>query len=108
MSDAEMHLWTGRTYDEFEAILEQTPSLSETCNQPKTALGIYLTKLRTGDSDERLATLFNISRRKLERSVPLVRECLSNDYVVLHCYNTCHHTGNTRNTPTHNLKFEIS
>lgn len=49
MPNEEMRLWTGRTYDQFEAILEQTPSLSERYNQPRTALGIYLTKLRTGE-----------------------------------------------------------
>lgn len=67
MSNEEMHLWTGRLYNQFEAILDQTPLLSEHRNQPRTALGIYLTKLRTGDSDERLASLFHISRGKLER-----------------------------------------
>lgn len=51
---------------------------------PRTALGIYLTKLRSGEPNERLATLFNMSRRKLERLVVIVRECLSNNYVELH------------------------
>ncbi|KAF9416045.1 hypothetical protein HW555_006457 [Spodoptera exigua] len=60
MTDEEMHYW-------FDDILEETPSLGMRCNDPRTALAILLVKLRTGDSDERLATLFNMSRRKLER-----------------------------------------
>lgn len=84
LSNEEMHFWTGRNGEQFDAILDQVPSLSERCKEPRTALGIYLTKLRTGDSDERLATLFNVSRRKLERLLAIVRECLANEYVILH------------------------
>ena len=43
-----------------------------------------MVKLRTGDSNERLATLFNMSRRKLERHLAVARECLTNEYVTLH------------------------
>lgn len=84
LSNEDMHFWTGRNCEQFDSILQQTPSLSERCKEPRTALGIYLTKLRTGDSDERLATLFNMSRRKLERLLTIVRECLINEYVILH------------------------
>lgn len=55
LSDEEMHFWTGRNNEQFESILEQTPSLIQESRNPRTALGIYLTKMRTGDSNERLA-----------------------------------------------------
>lgn len=84
MSNEEMHFWTGLNSEKFGFIIEQTRSLSTRCNQPRTALGVYLSKLRTGDSNERLATLFGMSRRKLERLLAIARECLTNDYVPLH------------------------
>lgn len=84
LTNEEMHFWVGLNGDQFDAILEQTPSLSEISNDPRTALAILLVKLRTGDSNERLATLFNMSRRKLERHLAVARECLTNEYVILH------------------------
>lgn len=84
LTNEEMHFWTGRKCEEFDSILEETPTLNEMCREPRTALGVYLTKLRTGESDERLATLFNMSRRKVERLLVIVRECLNSHYVGLH------------------------
>ncbi|KAJ8710627.1 hypothetical protein PYW08_009142 [Mythimna loreyi] len=84
MTDEEMHYWVSLNGSQFDDILELTPSLSVRCNDPRTALAILLVKLRTGDSDERLATLFNMSRRKLERYLAIARECLINEYIVLH------------------------
>ncbi|KAF9416071.1 hypothetical protein HW555_006483 [Spodoptera exigua] len=50
-------------------------------DRPATTLGMYLTKIRTGQSDERLATKFQISRRTLERKLKTARECLTEDFV---------------------------
>lgn len=67
LNEEEMHFWTGRTNEEFNAILEQNPSLRNVCTDSRTTLGILLTKLRTGESNVRIATQFNLSRRQLER-----------------------------------------
>lgn len=84
LSDEEMHFWTGRNNEQFDTILEQTPSLVQRCRNPRTALSIFLIKLRTGDPNERLATLFNMTRQNLERLMNKARDCLTEDYVVLH------------------------
>ena len=84
MTSEEMHFWTGRSFEQFCEILEQTPSLRQRCRNPKTALGIFLTKLRTGDSNARLATLLHMSRQNLERLMGIARECLTNEYVNHH------------------------
>lgn len=79
--DAELFYWTGRTRDEFEKVYNETPSLEQRCRNPRTALGIALSKLRTGESNERLATFFNMSRTTLERNMKIARECLASDFV---------------------------
>lgn len=81
IEDNELHFWTGLTKNQFDSILRLTPSLRDRSNIPATVLGIYLTKIRTGAPDERLATKFNISRRTLERKLKIARECLTNDFV---------------------------
>ncbi|CAH2101152.1 unnamed protein product [Euphydryas editha] len=84
VSDEEMHFWTGRNNEQFDCILEQTPSLIQGCRNPRTALSIYLTKMRTGNSNERLASLFNMTRQNLEWLMNKARDCLTEGYVVLH------------------------
>lgn len=75
---------TRRTIEQFNSILEQVPSLERTCNKSKTALAIYLIKLRTGEPDTRLADMFHMSRRSLERLLKTARDCLYQDFVPLH------------------------
>lgn len=82
MDPNEIHIRLGVSRDQFNTILEQTPSLSE--SNAKTKLAIYLMKLRTGDSNERLATLFNISRRTLERHLKTARDAISLDFKPRH------------------------
>lgn len=84
VDDNELHFWTGVTKNQFHNILQQTPSLLDKTTIPGTVLAIYLMKIRTGDSDERLATKFKMSRRTLERKLNLTRECLIQDFVPLH------------------------
>lgn len=84
LTDNEMHFWTGFNSQQFRIILQQTPSLSRRSKKPRTALGIYMTKLRTGEPNQRLSTLFNISRSSLERYLVLARKCLIKDYVGRH------------------------
>lgn len=54
---AELYYWTSRTRDEFERIYNETPSLAENCrfHTPKAVRELQA-KLRTGESNERLAT----------------------------------------------------
>ncbi|KAJ0181193.1 hypothetical protein K1T71_003278 [Dendrolimus kikuchii] len=77
----ELHFCTGVTKNQFNTVLQLTPSLHNGTESPALALGIYLTKIRTGEPDERLLTKFKMSRRTLERKIRLARECLSNDFV---------------------------
>lgn len=77
LTDAELHFWVGLNNDQFAQILSETPSLGGDNNRPRTILGIYLSKLRSGESNERLATLFNMSRRTLERKLAVARESLT-------------------------------
>jgi hypothetical protein len=82
IEDNELHFWTGVTKNQFNSILRLTPSLNNRSDIPATVLGIYLTKIRTGSPDERLATLFNMSRRTLERKLKMARQCLTDDFVL--------------------------
>lgn len=52
--------------------------------KPKRALAIYLSKLRTGESNKRLSTIFNIPRSTLELIMNKVRTCLYDNFVPLH------------------------
>lgn len=81
LSEADMHFWTGLNTEQFGSVLEETPSLRQAANRPRTVLGVYLSKLRTGESNERLSNLFNMSRRTLERKLASAREHLTADFV---------------------------
>ncbi|KAF9809405.1 hypothetical protein SFRURICE_003502 [Spodoptera frugiperda] len=72
-----MHFWTSLTKIQFNSILQRTPSLGTRSDCPATVLGIYLVKIRTGESDERLASKFNMSRRTFERKLQTARQCLT-------------------------------
>lgn len=82
--DAELYYWTGRTRDEFERIFSESPSLVNSCRNSRTALGILLSKLRTGESNARLSTFFGMSRQNLERLMKIARECLDSEFVPRH------------------------
>lgn len=84
LSEIDMIFWTGLNTVQFGIVLQETPSLRQAANRPRTVLGIYLSKLRTGESNERLSSLFNMSRRSLERKFALARECLTADFVNIH------------------------
>lgn len=66
--EAELRYWTGRTLNEFLQILQETPSLFLSTRKPKTTLGVYLAKLRTGEADDRLASIFKMTRQNLEKN----------------------------------------
>lgn len=52
-------------------------------HRASTALGAYLMKLRTGDSDERISSFLQIPRSKLERLMAQAREKLHQDFVPM-------------------------
>lgn len=76
-------MWTGLNKVQFHNVLQNTPLLNN-CKTPKTALGLYLMKSRTGDSHERLASLFQISKAKVVRLLKVAREALTTEFVPLH------------------------
>lgn len=83
LNDDSLHFWVGLNGSEFRSIILQTPSL-RAYSDNRTILGLYLAKLRTGESNERLANLFKMSRRTLERKLAIARQCLIDEYVPQH------------------------
>lgn len=83
MEDHIVHIWTGLNKTQFHEMFTEVPQLS---GMPKgtLALAAYLMKLRTGDSNERLATLLKVSRRTLEKWLHEVRELLTEYFVPRH------------------------
>ncbi|CAG4979488.1 unnamed protein product [Parnassius apollo] len=60
IAPAEFHTWTGLTQDQFTELLDSLPSLRTKKNK-RTVLAAVLVKLRTGDSNARLANIFKCS-----------------------------------------------
>lgn len=79
----EFHTWTGLTHDQFENLVQHTPGLNNN-NKKKTILAAFLVKLRTGDSNLRLSSIFKTSEATFSRWVKKGRECLMQDFVPLH------------------------
>lgn len=73
--------WTGLTVANFLDLFNRLPPLS--FNKPKNALAIYLAKLRTGETDRRLSTIFSVKRPTLTKILKKIRECLTQYFVPL-------------------------
>jgi len=80
MDDKVVHSWTGLNKEQFNELMEETPSLSK-CKQANTTLAMYLAKLRTGETDERLASLFNTSQTTANRLISTARKALLETFV---------------------------
>lgn len=78
------HYWLGKTHEEFEELMLCVPSLIQYVKCPSLAMCIYLVKLRTGESNDRLATLFKMSRSTLEYKMAIARRCLTEEFVPRH------------------------
>lgn len=63
------YYWLGLTATEFNKLLLNITQLHEQVPDASVARSIYLTKLRTGDSNERLTGLFNMPRSTLVRYI---------------------------------------
>lgn len=75
------HYWLGLNAEQFNELLNCIPMLYDHFPNPSVALSIFLVKLRTGDSNERLSTLFKMPRSTLERKMNIVRNCLNVQFV---------------------------
>lgn len=84
ISEYEFRFWTGLNREKFMTLLSQVPTLHQQSDTPRRDLAIYLSKLRTGEPNDRLATAFNVSRRSIDRKIHSVRHCLLEDFVPLH------------------------
>lgn len=64
--------------------MKETPSLLNQCRRPKTALGIYLLKQRSGEPNTRIASQIGVSRKTISILLKTARNCLAQDFVVRH------------------------
>lgn len=78
------HYWLGLTATQFYDLLNNIPRLHETVPDASIALSIYLAKLRSGDSNERLSGLFNMPRTTLERNMNKARAIMTEQLVPLY------------------------
>lgn len=81
MSDHLFLYWIGLSKDNFQILLNEVPRIRET-HRGVTGLVGLLIKFRTGDPDNRIASLMEISRSTLERLMKNVREILLQDFVI--------------------------
>ncbi|KAF9797232.1 hypothetical protein SFRURICE_006214, partial [Spodoptera frugiperda] len=72
--------WLGRTKEQFRELEAQLPIFQKRT----TSLAVYLMKLRTGDSDERISSLLKIGRSTLSRLVAKAREVMTESFVPAH------------------------
>lgn len=80
MEDHVVRIWTGLNKEQFNQMFSEVPELSE-ISKSAVALAAYLMKLRTEDSNERLAALLKVSRTTLEKWIHQVRELLTEHFV---------------------------
>lgn len=86
INNLEDHLvrhWNGYTKDQLNQLLNEIPTINE-MRRGKTALAAFLMKLRTGEPNERLASLFQIPRRTLEVLMAKVQELLLLSFIPTH------------------------
>ena len=78
--DNQVHYFIGMSKQEHQQILEATSRLRN-MHRGSFALTVLLCKLRTGDSGDRLSSLFQVPRRTLETLMSVARSILLTDYV---------------------------
>lgn len=81
ISEEDLQFWTGLRRENFESMLSEIPSIGQQSTTPKTDLAVYLCKLRTGEPNNRIGTIFNVSRRSVDRKIRKVRNCIAADFV---------------------------
>lgn len=83
-NDNVCHYWTGLDTIKFLYLFRSVPQLNGLCKKAKSALGMYLVKLRTGESMARMASLFLVGKGTVCTYIKKVRNCLSEHYVPIH------------------------
>ncbi|XP_045781800.1 uncharacterized protein LOC123878570 [Maniola jurtina] len=79
------HYYIGFSKEKFLQILQRTPNIMQRFRKkPKTSLATVLAKLHTGESNERLSTIFNMTRKTFEKTMRLVRQDLITEFVPQH------------------------
>ncbi|GBP09565.1 hypothetical protein EVAR_76566_1 [Eumeta japonica] len=86
VSEDDLRYWTGLNHSQFEQLFQQVPSLHRQSVTPRTDLGVYLCKIRTGEPNTRLCTTFGLAKTTLRRKLHLARECLLADFVPVHIW----------------------
>ncbi|KAL4708253.1 hypothetical protein ACJJTC_002336 [Scirpophaga incertulas] len=81
INENEFHTWTGLTHEQFSNLLVNTSSLNNN-RQKKTILAAVLAKLRTGDSNARLALVFRTSESRFQRMLALAVRTKSSNGLV--------------------------
>lgn len=84
ISPEDLFYLTGLTHQQFATVLNETPSLLDQCRRPKTALGVYLLKLRSGEPNIRIASQIGVSRKTIGVLLKTARNCLTQDFVIRH------------------------
>jgi hypothetical protein len=84
MEERQVKEWTGLSIGQFSDLYSSVPSLKKEKRHSKTALGIWLAKSRTGESDERISTLVNLSRPTTEHLMEKARHFLADEWVPRH------------------------
>ncbi|XP_072936633.1 uncharacterized protein [Epargyreus clarus] len=80
MEDHLFFYWLGLSKENFRTILNEVPQI-QTIKRGIVGLSGLLIKLRTGDSDERIASLMKIPRRTLEGLINKIRDILMLHFV---------------------------
>lgn len=84
IDDTIFNYYIGFTKDNFLTVLEETPSLTHAFKKPKRALAVVMCKLHTGDSNERLASVFHVFPQFLSTIMKKTRNCLIIEFVSKH------------------------
>ena len=77
--DSLFESWTDFTKVQYEAILSAINIRS--CMRPKTSLALYLSKLHTGEKNERLAVTLGLARATAEEWMEAARSAIRRDFV---------------------------
>lgn len=75
--------WTGLNRDEVMSLLAELPSISLK-RKGHMMLFVYLLKLRTGESDERIASLLNLERSSVSKYLNAARTAMSSEFTPNH------------------------
>lgn len=65
-------------------IINETPLLQERFKNYKTALAIFLIKLRTGEPHTKLGQLFDLAQSTISNIFKIVRNTLNDQFVPIH------------------------